>query len=59
MERMDGTMNRTKKFLAYFGRSFFKDKIAILLMLLILATIAAIIYVATLPSNSNPKKALM
>jgi hypothetical protein len=42
---MDGTLNRTKKYLAYFGRSFLRDKIAVTLMCLICATIIAIIYV--------------
>lgn len=42
---MDGTLNRTKKYLAYFGRSFLRDKIAVTFMCLICATIIAIIYV--------------
>lgn len=55
VERMDGTMDRTKKFLTYFGRSFFRDKIALCFLIMIVLTIAAIIYVAILP-NKNSKK---
>ena len=51
VERMDGTLNRTKKYLAYFGRSFFRDKIALALMCLICATIVGIIIVARLPNK--------
>ena len=53
---MDSTLNRTKKYLAYFGRSFFRDKIALTLMCLICATIAGIIVVATLPDKKDQKK---
>jgi hypothetical protein len=41
---MDSTMSRTKKYLSYFGKSFFRDKIAITLVILILLAIAGIIY---------------
>lgn len=51
VERMEGTLNRTKKYLAYFGRSFFRDKIALTLMCLICATIVGIIIVARLPDK--------
>jgi len=49
---MDSTLNRTKKYLAYFGRSFYRDKIALTLMCLICLTIAGIIAVATLPNKN-------
>jgi hypothetical protein len=55
---MDGTLNRTKKYLAYFGRSFFRDKIALTFMCLICLTIVGIIVVATLP-DKKPKKAFL
>jgi len=42
---MDTTMNRTKKYLSYFGKSFLKDKIAITMICLILFTIVGIIVV--------------
>jgi hypothetical protein len=55
---MDGTMQRTKKYLAYFGKSFFRDKIAITLILLIILTIIGIIYgkLHGKDDNSPPKK---
>lgn len=52
---MDTTMQRTKKYLVYFGRSFCKDKVAISFMLLILLTICGIIFVATLPAKGSAK----
>ena len=57
---MDSTLNRTKKYLAYFGKSFFRDKIALTFMLLIFLTLCGVIYVAILPdkssgSNSQPQ----
>ena len=50
---MDSTMTRTKRHLAYFGRSFFRDKVALSFLLLIVSTIIAIIYVGTLPDKST------
>lgn len=46
-------MTRTKKYLAYFGRSFLKDKVAITFILLILVCIIGIIVVAILPSKDK------
>lgn len=51
---MDSTMTRTKRHLAYFSKSFLRDKVAISFLLLIVCTIIAIIYVGTLP-NKNMK----
>lgn len=42
---MDTTMNRTKKYLGYFGKSFLKDKIAITMICLILFCVVGIIVV--------------
>jgi len=50
---MDSTMTRTKRYLAYFGRSFFRDKVAISFLLLILATLIGIIIVAIIPEKSS------
>eukprot|EP00347_Sterkiella_histriomuscorum_P010134 403377471 len=47
--RMDSTMTRTKRYLTYFGRSFFKDKVAVTFLLLILGCLIGIIIVAILP----------
>lgn len=49
---MDSTLSRTKKYLAYFGKSFFKDKVAISFILLIVLSILGIILVAILPDKS-------
>jgi hypothetical protein len=49
---MDTTLGRTKKYLAYFGRSFFRDKVAISFLLLIFLTLCGIIAVAILPNKN-------
>jgi hypothetical protein len=46
-------MQRTKKYLVYFGRSFCKDKVVLTLLFLILSTIGAIIAVASMSGNSS------
>ena len=48
---MDSTMTRTKKYLAYFAKSFFKDKVAISMILLIVLALVGIIAVAVLPGK--------
>lgn len=50
---MDSTMTRTKKYLAYFGRSFLKDKVAMMFLFLIFVTLISIIVVAIVPSKNN------
>ena len=55
--RMDSTMTRTKRYLAYFGRGFLRDKVAVTFLLLILACVIGIIVVLVLPSK-NVKKLL-
>ena len=50
---MDSTMTRTKRYLAYFGRSFFRDKVAISFLLLIVATLVGIIIVAIIPEKTS------
>ncbi len=56
---MDTTMNRTKKYLAYFGKSFFRDKIAITFVLLIVLTLIAIIYAAILPDKNERTESVL
>lgn len=53
VERMDSTMNRTKKYLAYFGKSFLRDKLVISLLILIFCTIGAIIGVACINGDTS------
>jgi hypothetical protein len=50
---MDSTMQRTKKYLAYFGKSFLRDKVVITLLVMILCMIGAIIGVACFGGNSS------
>ncbi len=53
---MDSTMTRTRRYLAYFGRSFFKDKVALMFLFLIVVTLVAIIIVAAIPDKSGKLK---
>jgi len=46
-------MSRTKKYLAYFGKSFFKDKVAMSFMILIILTFVGIIYSLTLKNLND------
>jgi|LauGreDrversion4_2_1035121.scaffolds.fasta_scaffold227808_3 hypothetical protein len=50
---MDSTMNRTKKYLAYFGKSFLKDKVALTMILLIIVTLSGIIWAMTLDPKGS------
>jgi len=53
---MEGTMSRTRKYLAYFGRSFLRDKVALFFLFLIIATIIAIIYLEVKYDDVTQKK---
>jgi hypothetical protein len=50
---MEGTLARTKKYLQYFHKSFWNDKVAISFLILIILTIIAIIAVAIMPSKEE------
>ena len=59
IQEMEGTLQRTKKHLRYFGKSFCKDKIAISLMGLIILTILAIGFVwFYVPDQSEQAEAI-
>ncbi len=45
-------MTRTKKYLQYFSKSFFNDKVAISFLILIILTSIAIIAVLFMPSKN-------
>lgn len=46
-------MTRTKRYLAYFGRSFFRDKVALSFLFLIVVTLIGIIIVAIIPAKNK------
>ena len=53
-ERMDGTLKRVKKHLAYFRRNYLSDKLIIgLIIILVLAILAILIYSALDTDGSN------
>lgn len=52
---MDSTMARTKKYLSYFSKSFFNDKVAISFLILIILTSIAIIAVLFMPAKDSKK----
>ena len=51
IERMESTMTRTKKYLAYFSLNFCKDKVALSFLLLIVLIICGIVTIAILPEK--------
>jgi len=51
IERMDGTLTRTKRYLSYFGKSFFRDKVVLFLLTLIALAVVGNIVVATLTNK--------
>ena len=46
VQRLESTMTRTRKYLKYFGKSFCSDKTAVCLLILIVLTLVAIIFVS-------------
>ena len=53
-ERLDSTMQRSRKYLRYFQKSFCADRTAVTLLILIIITIGAIIGVAVgVPTPEN------
>ena len=52
-QKLDSTMERTKKYLQYFGRSFWRDPVTLTMLFLILATIVGIIVVQSLDDKSK------
>ena len=53
---MEGTLARTKKYLQYFHKSFFNDKVAMSFLFLIVLTVIAIIAVAIMPPKGEGNK---
>ena len=51
--RIEGTLSRTKTRIQYFQKSFFRDKIAVTLLLLILLAIVGAVTVLILPGNDE------
>ena len=52
-QKLDTTMERTKKYLQYFGRSFWRDPVTLTMLFLILATLIGVIVVFTLDDKSK------
>ena len=51
MHRIESTLSRTKTRIKYFQKSFFNDKIAVTLLLLIVAAIVGAVTALLLPSK--------